>query len=94
MSAILLLSLFLFVSINKVTKVARMLAAKPAEVGMEAGSVMALLDGGMLGRQKSWLKVPHLASFFFFFFSSVRRFKKWPYCLVICFEGAWNKSIL
>lgn len=41
---------------TQVTKVARMLAAKPAEVGMEAGSVMALLDGGMLGRQKSWLK--------------------------------------
>lgn len=43
----------------KVAKVARMLAAKPA--GMEemqrACTVMALLDGGMLKRQKSWLKV-------------------------------------
>ncbi|KAE9455350.1 hypothetical protein C3L33_12752, partial [Rhododendron williamsianum] len=45
-----------FFFINKVTKVARMLAAKPAELGMEACSIMALLDGGMLGRQKSWLK--------------------------------------
>ncbi|KAI8561348.1 hypothetical protein RHMOL_Rhmol04G0331900 [Rhododendron molle] len=41
---------------TQVTKVARMLAAKPAELGMEACSIMALLDGGMLGRQKSWLK--------------------------------------
>ncbi|XP_020110556.1 DEAD-box ATP-dependent RNA helicase 58, chloroplastic isoform X2 [Ananas comosus] len=42
----------------QVAKVARMLAAKPA--GMEemqrACTVMALLDGGMLKRQKSWLK--------------------------------------
>lgn len=60
-----------FFFINKVTKVARMLAAKPAELGMEACSIMALLDGGMLGRQKSWLKVPIQAytfskSFLFF----------------------------
>ncbi|KAG5554754.1 hypothetical protein RHGRI_012344 [Rhododendron griersonianum] len=41
---------------TQVTKVARMLAAKPAELGIEACSIMALLDGGMLGRQKSWLK--------------------------------------
>ncbi|XP_052189276.1 DEAD-box ATP-dependent RNA helicase 58, chloroplastic isoform X1 [Diospyros lotus] len=41
----------------QVTKVARLLAAKPAEIGMEACSVMALLDGGMLRRHKSWLKV-------------------------------------
>ncbi|XP_052189278.1 DEAD-box ATP-dependent RNA helicase 58, chloroplastic isoform X2 [Diospyros lotus] len=42
---------------SQVTKVARLLAAKPAEIGMEACSVMALLDGGMLRRHKSWLKV-------------------------------------
>ncbi|CAL5393000.1 unnamed protein product [Camellia sinensis] len=41
----------------QVTKVARMLAAKPAELGEEACYVMALLDGGMLRRHKSWLKV-------------------------------------
>ncbi|XP_025012744.1 DEAD-box ATP-dependent RNA helicase 58, chloroplastic isoform X1 [Ricinus communis] len=35
----------------QVTKVARMLAAKPMDV-----TVMALLDGGMLRRHKSWLK--------------------------------------
>lgn len=40
----------------QVTKVARMLAAKPAELGEEACCVMALLDGGMLRRHKSWLK--------------------------------------
>jgi superfamily II DNA/RNA helicase len=34
----------------QVTKVARILAAK-------ACTVMALLDGGMLRRQKSWVKV-------------------------------------
>ncbi|KAL7220501.1 hypothetical protein ACSBR2_013391 [Camellia fascicularis] len=33
-----------------------MLAAKPAELGEEACCVMALLDGGMLRRHKSWLK--------------------------------------
>ncbi|CAL5392956.1 unnamed protein product [Camellia sinensis] len=38
-------------------QVARMLAAKPAELGEEACCVMALLDGGMLRRHKSWLKV-------------------------------------
>ncbi|CAL5395504.1 unnamed protein product [Camellia sinensis] len=41
----------------QITKVARMLAAKPAELGEEACYVMALLDGGMLRRHKSWLKV-------------------------------------
>ncbi|KAF2287905.1 hypothetical protein GH714_003187 [Hevea brasiliensis] len=35
----------------QVTKVARMLAAKPMDI-----TVMALLDGGMLRRHKSWLK--------------------------------------
>ncbi|XP_031276585.1 DEAD-box ATP-dependent RNA helicase 58, chloroplastic isoform X2 [Pistacia vera] len=42
----------------QVTKVARMLAAKPSESGSEEKSctVMALLDGGMLRRHKSWLK--------------------------------------
>ncbi|XP_050217199.1 DEAD-box ATP-dependent RNA helicase 58, chloroplastic isoform X2 [Mercurialis annua] len=35
----------------QVTKVARMLASKPMDV-----TVMALLDGGMLRRHKSWLK--------------------------------------
>ncbi|XP_059632543.1 DEAD-box ATP-dependent RNA helicase 58, chloroplastic isoform X1 [Cornus florida] len=42
----------------QVTKVARILAAKPAELGLEQKSctVMALLDGGMLRRHKSWLK--------------------------------------
>ncbi|XP_044484858.1 DEAD-box ATP-dependent RNA helicase 58, chloroplastic isoform X2 [Mangifera indica] len=42
----------------QVTKVARMLAAKPSETGSEEKSctVMALLDGGMLRRHKSWLK--------------------------------------
>lgn len=45
--------------VNKVTKVARMLAAKPMEPELEQKSctVMALLDGGMLKRHKSWLKV-------------------------------------
>ncbi|GMP56535.1 hypothetical protein CsSME_00020980 [Camellia sinensis var. sinensis] len=33
-----------------------MLAGKPAELGEEACCVMALLDGGMLRRHKSWLK--------------------------------------
>ncbi|CAL5398848.1 unnamed protein product [Camellia sinensis] len=42
----------------QVTKVARMLAAKPAELGEEACCVMALLDGGMLRRHKSWVKSP------------------------------------
>ncbi|XP_034685732.1 DEAD-box ATP-dependent RNA helicase 58, chloroplastic isoform X1 [Vitis riparia] len=42
----------------QVTKVARMLAAKPMEPELEQKSctVMALLDGGMLKRHKSWLK--------------------------------------
>ncbi|XP_078169853.1 P-loop containing nucleoside triphosphate hydrolases superfamily protein isoform X1 [Carex rostrata] len=43
----------------QVTKVARMLAAKPkgaAEKSQKECSIMALLDGGMLTRQKSWLK--------------------------------------
>ncbi|CAL8081975.1 unnamed protein product [Prunus armeniaca] len=42
----------------QVTKVARMLATKPKEDELEQKSctVMALLDGGMLMRHKSWLK--------------------------------------
>ncbi|EOY05583.1 P-loop containing nucleoside triphosphate hydrolases superfamily protein isoform 2 [Theobroma cacao] len=42
----------------QVTKVARMLAAKPMdpEVEQKSYTVMALLDGGMLRRHKSWLK--------------------------------------
>lgn len=42
----------------QVTKVARMLAATPTENDAEQKSctVMALLDGGMLRRHKSWLK--------------------------------------
>ncbi|XP_024197016.1 DEAD-box ATP-dependent RNA helicase 58, chloroplastic isoform X3 [Rosa chinensis] len=42
----------------QVTRVARMLAAKPKEGELEqkACTVMALLDGGMLTRHKSWLK--------------------------------------
>ncbi|GMY27438.1 DEAD-box ATP-dependent RNA helicase 58, chloroplastic isoform X1 [Fagus crenata] len=42
----------------QVTKVARMLAAMPMELELEQKSctVMALLDGGMLRRHKSWLK--------------------------------------
>ncbi|XP_075085628.1 DEAD-box ATP-dependent RNA helicase 58, chloroplastic isoform X2 [Nicotiana tabacum] len=42
----------------QVTKVARMLAAKPSELesGPKSCTVMALLDGGMLNRHKSWLK--------------------------------------
>lgn len=49
----------LFFVYGKVTKVARMLAAKPAEIEVEQKpcTVMALLDGGMLRRHKSWLKV-------------------------------------
>lgn len=45
--------------LDKVTKVARMLASKPTETDSEQKSctVMALLDGGMLKRHKSWLKV-------------------------------------
>ena len=38
------------IALLQVTKVARILAAK-------ACTVMALLDGGMLKRQKSWVKV-------------------------------------
>lgn len=42
----------------QVTKVARMLAAEPAETDSKqhSCSVMALLDGGSLRRHKSWLK--------------------------------------
>ncbi|XP_021889418.1 DEAD-box ATP-dependent RNA helicase 58, chloroplastic isoform X2 [Carica papaya] len=42
----------------QVTKVARTLAARPMELKAEQKSytVMALLDGGMLRRHKSWLK--------------------------------------
>ncbi|XP_016486138.1 DEAD-box ATP-dependent RNA helicase 58, chloroplastic isoform X1 [Nicotiana tabacum] len=42
----------------QVTKVARTLAAKPSELksGPKSCTVMALLDGGMLNRHKSWLK--------------------------------------
>ncbi|XP_050373221.1 DEAD-box ATP-dependent RNA helicase 58, chloroplastic isoform X2 [Argentina anserina] len=42
----------------QVTRVSRMLAAKPkdGEVEQKGCSVMALLDGGMLTRHKSWLK--------------------------------------
>ncbi|KAL0457250.1 UNVERIFIED_CONTAM: DEAD-box ATP-dependent RNA helicase 58, chloroplastic [Sesamum latifolium] len=49
----------LFPAIRKVTKVARMLAAKYPELDSEQRSctVMALLDGGTLRRHKSWLKV-------------------------------------
>ncbi|XP_049387434.1 DEAD-box ATP-dependent RNA helicase 58, chloroplastic isoform X3 [Solanum stenotomum] len=42
----------------QVTKVTRMLAANPSEheSGLKSCTVMALLDGGMLKRHKSWLK--------------------------------------
>ncbi|MCD9642833.1 DEAD-box ATP-dependent RNA helicase 58, chloroplastic [Datura stramonium] len=42
----------------QVTKVARMLAANSSECesGLKSCTVMALLDGGMLKRHKSWLK--------------------------------------
>ncbi|MQL76251.1 hypothetical protein Taro_008621 [Colocasia esculenta] len=42
----------------QVTRVARMLAAKPTgyEMVEETCTIMALLDGGMLKRHKSWLK--------------------------------------
>ncbi|XP_015888057.3 DEAD-box ATP-dependent RNA helicase 58, chloroplastic isoform X2 [Ziziphus jujuba] len=42
----------------QVTKVARMLAARPmeSELDQKLCTVMALLDGGMLRRHKSWLK--------------------------------------
>ncbi|KAL2934359.1 DEAD-box ATP-dependent RNA helicase 58 chloroplastic [Bienertia sinuspersici] len=43
----------------QVTKIARMLAAKPADFGPEqqkSCTVMALLDGGMLKRHRTWLK--------------------------------------
>ncbi|KAH9682865.1 DEAD-box ATP-dependent RNA helicase 58 [Citrus sinensis] len=42
----------------QVTKVARVLAAKPLDTDLEHKlcTVMALLDGGMLRRHKSWLK--------------------------------------
>jgi hypothetical protein len=47
---------------NKVTRVARMLAGRPMELELEQKgcTVMALLDGGMLRRHKSWLKVLHI----------------------------------
>lgn len=50
---------------SQVTKVARMLAAKPAasEHGLNSYVVMALLDGGLLRRHKTWLKVLHLSLF-------------------------------
>ncbi|XP_055818094.1 DEAD-box ATP-dependent RNA helicase 58, chloroplastic isoform X3 [Solanum dulcamara] len=43
----------------QVTKVARTLAANPSEreSGLKSCTVMALLDGGMLKRHRSWLKV-------------------------------------
>ncbi|CAN6442179.1 unnamed protein product [Victoria cruziana] len=43
---------------TQVTKVARMLAAKPSDCSLEEKSctVMALLDGGTLRRHRSWLK--------------------------------------
>ena len=53
---------FCFLLIIKVTKVARMLAAKPIDNGSEqqkSCTVMALLDGGMLKRHRMWLKVPY-----------------------------------
>ncbi|GMH08408.1 hypothetical protein Nepgr_010248 [Nepenthes gracilis] len=42
----------------QVTKVARMLAANPVDVdsGQKTCTIMALLDGGMLKRHRSWLK--------------------------------------
>uniref|UniRef100_A0A7N0SYI2 RNA helicase n=1 Tax=Kalanchoe fedtschenkoi TaxID=63787 RepID=A0A7N0SYI2_KALFE len=42
----------------QVSKVARVLAAKPstAELEQKPCTVMALLDGGLLSRQKSWIK--------------------------------------
>lgn len=49
----------------KITKVARMLAAArhmDPELEQKSYTVMALLDGGMLRRHKSWLKV--LCSFY------------------------------
>ncbi|XP_052108319.1 DEAD-box ATP-dependent RNA helicase 58, chloroplastic isoform X3 [Arachis duranensis] len=48
----------------QVTKVARMLAAKPTGVDGEQKSctIMALLDGGTLRRHKSWLKVDFIFS--------------------------------
>jgi len=44
-----------------------MLAARPMELELEQKSctVMALLDGGMLKRHKSWLKVLHVLVIFF-----------------------------
>ncbi|XVF63188.1 hypothetical protein PTKIN_Ptkin09bG0068000 [Pterospermum kingtungense] len=48
----------------QITKVARMLAAKPMDPELQPKpyTVMALLDGGMLKRHKSWLKAepPHI----------------------------------
>lgn len=41
----------------KVAKVARMLAAKSTDIEVKGCTVMALLDGGMLRRHRSWLKV-------------------------------------
>lgn len=44
-----------------------MLSARPMELELEQKSctVMALLDGGMLKRHKSWLKVQHILVIFF-----------------------------
>lgn len=43
-----------------------MLAAKPKDLGPDGKSctIMALLDGGMLRRHKSWLKVVNLLLIF------------------------------
>ncbi|XP_038877252.1 DEAD-box ATP-dependent RNA helicase 58, chloroplastic isoform X2 [Benincasa hispida] len=48
----------------QVTKVARMLAARPpdSEHGLNSYVVMALLDGGLLRRHKTWLKVDFMFS--------------------------------
>lgn len=62
--------LMLFCLNIKVTKVARMLAAKPTDSGTEqqkACTVMALLDGGMLKRHKTWLKVPYFLAWSWLF---------------------------
>lgn len=62
---------------TQVTKVARMLAAKPAasEDGLNSYVVMALLDGGLLRRHKTWLKVLHLFLFF--------KYTQWLLCDVV-----------
>ena len=53
---------------DQVTKVARILAAKPAELEGEQKSctIMALLDGGTLRRHKSWIKVLYFTFVFEF----------------------------